>query len=309
MTRPRYRASLLLPLILIAGGVLLLLDNLGIVGFDAWDTVLRLWPVLLIVVGLDLVFGRSSLGRAVSALVVVCVLLAVGFAAFHLFAPDRWVAKEQAVAFPLAGANAARISLSCAGCAIRVDGFASSDALIDGHVSVRRDESLSQSSTLTGETTSYELTSHTAIWLPFATARGRGTAWRLSLSPTIPIELTVFTEGSADLDLQELQITALDATCGEGACTIVLARLSSALYSLFGDDLTLIVPDGVGVRIDRSAAVTIDAPSDYVKTEYEVLSPTFGTAHTNATIVIRAGAGTVSIVPLADRKLDVPLDD
>ena len=309
MTKPRYRASLLLPLILIAGGVLLLLDNLGIVGFDAWDTVLRLWPVLLIAVGLDLVFGRSSLGRAVSALVVVCVLLAVGFAAFHLFAPDRWVAKEQAVAFPLAGANAARISLSCAGCAIRVDGLASSDALIDGHVSIRRDELLSQSSTLTGETTSYELTSHPAVWFPFAAARGRGTAWRLSLNPAIPIDLVVSTQGSVDLDLQELRITALDMTSGDGPSSIVLAEAISARYSVSGDDLTLIVPEGVGVRIDRAPSVAISAPSDYVQTEREILSPTYETADSRATVVIRAGAGTVSIVPLADRKLDAPLDD
>lgn len=288
---------------------MLLLDNLGIAGFDAWDTVLRLWPILLIAIGLDLVLGRSSLGQAVSAFVVVCVTLAIGFAAFHLFAPERWVAKEQAVALPLAEANAARILLSCVGCAVRVDGRVSTDALIEGHVSVRWDESLTQSSTLTGEAVAYELTSRPRVQLPFAAGRSRGTIWRLSLNPTIPIDLTVSTEGSADLDLQELQITALDVACGEGLSTIILAESSSARYFLSGDDFILVVPDGVGVRIDRSASTAIDVPSGYLKAEREVLSPTYGAADTKVTIIVRSGAGSVSIVPLADWDLDAPLDD
>lgn len=55
MRRPR---GLLFGIILIAFGVLLLLDNLDIPGFE--DVVHTYWPVLIIIVGLSLLVRRSS---------------------------------------------------------------------------------------------------------------------------------------------------------------------------------------------------------------------------------------------------------
>ena len=44
----RRLAGLLIPLVLVAAGVVLLLNTLGIVAWRAWDTIARLWPVLII---------------------------------------------------------------------------------------------------------------------------------------------------------------------------------------------------------------------------------------------------------------------
>jgi len=69
MARRRY--GLALPLLLIGGGVLLLLGNLGVVDVPSWPTLLRFWPVLLIAIGIDLVFGRSTLRRAIATFVTI----------------------------------------------------------------------------------------------------------------------------------------------------------------------------------------------------------------------------------------------
>ncbi len=42
-----------LALFLILSGLLLLLDNLGLLRSSAWHTVVRFWPVLLIFLGLE----------------------------------------------------------------------------------------------------------------------------------------------------------------------------------------------------------------------------------------------------------------
>ena len=47
------RRSVFIPVILIIVGVVLLLINFGIVSGGAWDIIFRLWPVLLIALGLD----------------------------------------------------------------------------------------------------------------------------------------------------------------------------------------------------------------------------------------------------------------
>ena len=47
-------AGLLIPLVLIAAGVVLLLNTLGILPWDSWSEIGRFWPVLLVVFGLSI---------------------------------------------------------------------------------------------------------------------------------------------------------------------------------------------------------------------------------------------------------------
>jgi hypothetical protein len=57
----RYRRGLFWPLILIAIGAAFLLNNLGLLGPNAWDTLVRFWPVILIAFGLDHLVRRRGL--------------------------------------------------------------------------------------------------------------------------------------------------------------------------------------------------------------------------------------------------------
>jgi len=59
--RPRRRPSIFWPLILITVGVVLLLNNVGVIEGDMWGTILQLWPLLLIAIGLDGVYRGEGL--------------------------------------------------------------------------------------------------------------------------------------------------------------------------------------------------------------------------------------------------------
>lgn len=48
-------------------GVLFLLNTLSILPWSVWEMLKRFWPVLLIFVGLDAIFGSNRLGRLVNA--------------------------------------------------------------------------------------------------------------------------------------------------------------------------------------------------------------------------------------------------
>ncbi len=58
---PRRGPDLFWPIILIGAGVIFLLANLGIIPSNPWPLIWNLWPVILIVIGLDILLGRRSL--------------------------------------------------------------------------------------------------------------------------------------------------------------------------------------------------------------------------------------------------------
>jgi hypothetical protein len=54
-------------------GLILLLNNLDVIDFQ-WRVIFRLWPLFIIIVGVNLLFSKSTFGKALSVLVtVLCI--------------------------------------------------------------------------------------------------------------------------------------------------------------------------------------------------------------------------------------------
>jgi hypothetical protein len=76
------------PIILIVLGVLLLLNTTGVVPWEAWESLWRFWPVLLILWGVGIVFGRGSpIGRIV---VLALLALFIVFAVSNIASESWW---------------------------------------------------------------------------------------------------------------------------------------------------------------------------------------------------------------------------
>ncbi len=69
--------SLVWAILLISIGILLLLNNLGIVSWDVWSIIWGFWPILLIILGLQIIAGESIWGGLVAALISFLIVLAV----------------------------------------------------------------------------------------------------------------------------------------------------------------------------------------------------------------------------------------
>lgn len=85
--RSKRRGSLFFPLLLIAIGLILLLNSLGVLEGDVLDTILNLWPVLLIVLGVDGIYRREGVvaGTLLTGLGIIFLLANLG-----LLAVDIW---------------------------------------------------------------------------------------------------------------------------------------------------------------------------------------------------------------------------
>lgn len=78
------------------GGVLLL-DNFGVIDFH-WDTLWRFWPLVLIIIGANMLFSRENSGRAGAAAIII-TFAALAFIAYQGTRPDdgrrgRWFYRE-----------------------------------------------------------------------------------------------------------------------------------------------------------------------------------------------------------------------
>ncbi|HUD20568.1 MAG TPA: DUF5668 domain-containing protein [Candidatus Saccharimonadales bacterium] len=73
----RHHHSFVWAFILIALGMIFLFNNFGLLPWGVWDTLWRLWPVLLIIWGLQTIFGRSWWGQLIVAILTLALLAAV----------------------------------------------------------------------------------------------------------------------------------------------------------------------------------------------------------------------------------------
>jgi hypothetical protein len=83
-TARRRPPSLFWPLLLISAGVLLLLSNLGYVPWSSWNVLWRLWPLLLIGLGIDALIGRRTTGGMIVSGLLILLLLGGAIALIFL---------------------------------------------------------------------------------------------------------------------------------------------------------------------------------------------------------------------------------
>ena len=102
MTERRFSGIPILALLLIAAGVTLLLQNLGIVRWELWLEIWRFWPAVLIAIGVSMIFGRRL--RWLSTL-IFAALIAGSFAGAALMAEDSSQIVVERISEPLGGAD------------------------------------------------------------------------------------------------------------------------------------------------------------------------------------------------------------
>jgi Domain of unknown function (DUF5668)/Putative adhesin len=293
-SRPGYGyRSLFWPIALIGIGVVWLLGNLGLIAPLNIFALLRLWPLLLIAIGLDLVFGRRS--PAVGALiglgtVVVAAAILVGAPSLGLSANTQ--VKNGRFTEPVGNATSARVELHLSSEEATVNALGDSNALIDANLNyvgeidfnVQGDQQ---------KTVRLEQRNNGFSGWPFGWATNNPMHWEIGLTPKIPIDLRLdASSGSARLNLADLNLSALtiDASSGSFNADLpdmperydVQVKASSGSMNLNvpeGADLraevdmssgrvVFDVPNGAGVQVDvrDSSSGSVVVPSDFTRT-------------------------------------------
>jgi hypothetical protein len=298
MNDNRRRRSLLGPLILIALGVVFLLNNMGILSWNVWEVIFRLWPILVIAIGLDLLLGRrSALGAVLAFLITLAILLG----ALWLFESDigRNVAGSAVdIRQDLQGASEAVIVLDPAVGSVQVDALGDSANLLEGVVRPANEEEVATRFSLEGDTATFVVERAEPSFGPFLGDINRP-RWEIGLARGIPLELQVdHGVGQLALDLDGLTLRALRVNLGLGQTTVTLpnrGRFEAVVKGAIGQ-MTIVVPDGLAVRIMANTGVATRSVPDGYRREGDVYtSPGYDAADDRVDLAVSQVIGSLVI--------------
>lgn len=308
---PRHRRlpSLFWPVLLIGIGVILLLQNLGVLSWSSWTTLWRFWPLLIILLGLDVLIGRrSSAGSVVSALLIVLLVAAVAFVL--AVGPDipelaGWAQvsdwQNEQIAYPLKGVEEASVSIHWSSLCGSLSALRDSANLIEGSVDYRGE--LDFTASTQNDRAMVELSSHFAggIWIPDWDASDK--RWDLQLSPQVLFDLSLDGgSGSCEFDLGELRIDSLYLDVGSGSVELTLPARRSFEAEIDGGSgsLVIVLPQDVEARVELdSGSGSFNPDSRFRRVEgdrdEDGAWETEGYDHAEVAVLLRIDQGSGSI--------------
>jgi len=256
------------PVILLGAGVIWLLVNLGILPTTNLWLLLQLWPVLIILAGLDVLFSRHlSLLGAFLALLLIAGVIFILLNGERLNLEGRPDPQQESFVVPLDDIETAHFDLELSTQDTRITALENTDNLVEAEIGYFGDLDFR----VTGEQEKWiTLEQEAVVSLPsLFSPVDEELFWNISLSPMVPFDLDVdASTGEADLDLSGILLTNLRFDGSTGASEIRLPE-STASYDAYivGStgtiDLVLPREGNISLRVDGSTGViTFDIPEN-----------------------------------------------
>lgn len=280
-------------LILTFVGVMLLLNTLGVVRWGVWGVLWRFWPLILILIGVNILWGRRSPWLMPS----VTTLVLLGIIAIAVFTPGAQVGPAAATfSQPLQGATTAEVEIAFGAGRLKVGSLPPDSTNLTegrGNPGVEQDFRLRDGTGLLR----LSVPGRIAVW-PFTEG---GLRLEADLHPQIPVELTVKTGASdTELDLTNLKVTRLRLETGASRVELRLpaaAGATEAVVKAGAAQVTITIPPGVAARISESTGVgsfDIDQ-SRFPRVGGVYESPDYATAINRVDLRVESGVASVEV--------------
>jgi hypothetical protein len=265
------------PLVLIGIGTTFLLGNLKYLPLGALDLLFRLWPVLIIAFGLDLIIRqRSRVAAAVS--ILIGILMIGGILWLAIVAPMSASAiRTEAVTQALDGARRADISLLSTIGTMKIDDGAAADNLLDGSVQLTNTEKKSLEYSVNEGAAEFRLASEGGYYpAPFLGPNNYST-WDIKLTGEVPLTVSsqvIIGQQLVDLGGLKLEGFANETILGTMTLTLPASPGITGSAKVTIGELVLRVPAGVPVIIRTDTALTVfTIPSNFIRGKDGILSP------------------------------------
>lgn len=306
--RRQYRGGFVWPIILIGAGIVFLLNNLGMVDWSVWQALIRLWPLFLIAIGLDILVGRRfPLGSLLLALVfvVVLVLAVQGAIPQTVTASAMTVDRTWTISEDLQGAERGSVDIKFGAGNLNVDSLTKGSAqLIQGEVELSRNEQLNKSYSGSGGAANFVLESQ-GPWSVGPEVFGDSEKkWDLSLNRDIPLDLKIDAgAGKAALDLTNLSVRRFVLDGGVGQVTVKLPEAGRYAVEVDGGvgQMIIIVPQGLAARFETNGGLTgVSTEGQFRHEDDAYVTGNYASAENRADVKIEGGVGQIVLRALSE---------
>jgi hypothetical protein len=278
-------------------GVALLLNQLGLLVWD-WTNVLRLWPLLLILVGLEILFGRTGWGRLlVGGLAILAIVAAVALGGPALKGVAQPV--QDRFGYPATGVKTATVRLDLGVAELDLAALPETAQLFEAEVRYDREHSQVARSVDVRNGVAEVLLKTTRQEGLNLSQSSFSEAWRVRLNREIPTRLEINTGiNQAHLDLRGLDITGLSVKAGIGEVRVILAEKGAYEATLNGGigALVIEVPAEVEARIRAEAGLgSVNVSNRFVRQGQYYETPGYGAAKNRVEVTAKGGIGSLTV--------------
>ena len=318
------------PTLSIGFGSIFLLNNLNMLNWDAWMTILRLWPILVIALGLEIFIGRKNIWLSIMGVGFTLILLVAGLwysggilgVEGVVETPAGMQVTSEEIEKDLDDAKSAYVNIESSVGELIIDSLSDDELFIEGKIYSVEQEAVTESYKLSDDKITYYLGSewNSGKDINFSDFNNQERlSWELSLTEEIPLFLDLsLGVGESDLDLSDLQIGEFSLDMGVGQTTLTLpnGQYQAQIEGGVGQtvvhlpdegEIELNVDGGVGeiriyipedmpakIYVDRGIA-GLDVPIRYNQDEDVYTSPNFSERDDHVIIYISQGIGNISI--------------
>ena len=304
MENHRQHNGLVGPFILITLGILFLLNNLGMLNLTVWEIVIRLWPILLVGIGLDLIIGRRSIVGSLVVLVLLAGMLLGGIYWMEQgIRPAGTPLDQETFSQEIGKATRAVVNIDFGVGKLQVNPLTDSNNLIEGKANLNRGEKVLRDYNLNGNEATFSLASQGVYVFPFGSAFN-DQGWAVEITSSIPVSLSVDSGVStATMDLSGMTISNLDVNMGLGNLMITLPQKGNVNAQIDGGigNLTVAIPKDTAVRIEMDGWLgNTNVSSQYTHEGSFYQSANYSLTGDHLDLKIGGGIGNVRVIQSAE---------
>lgn len=286
------------PMVLLGLGTIMLLGNLHYLEFGGFALFLRLWPILLVAIGLDVIFGHrgsiwSNLFRVVVGLVLVGGIVWLAILSPFFSVGMKSVDFEQ----KLDKATSSDVSFAMAVGEMKLSGGAENNMLVSGSAGLPKEMTLEPSYTapVNGKSR-LQLEGDGVVIIPINTNMN---PWIFDLNSDIPMELSSeMGVGQMRIDLTGTHVNEINTEMGVGQTILTLPSGMDVDASVSGavGELVIRVPKGAEVVITTDKAIVGSSiPDGYTRDHDIIHSPEAKAGADKITIQVDLAIGSIDI--------------
>jgi len=290
------------PLALIAVGLVVLLANYGLLGPVSWLSLLALWPLILVLIGIDLLLAHRAPVLALAGDVAVIVLgLAlvltqpswIGVPAFSFSGTDCGGAdRSTSVSAPRDGAKSVGLHLAAGATRLNLSGGAS--GLLEASSTEPDLRLLNPTPRAPGVVLRLDQCLRSSF------GRGETSQMSVKVANDVPLSLDV-SAGAAtmDVDLRDVAVTDVRISAGATTLNLFLPKPSGDLrvaVSSGASTINVQLPPGVESRVTLSGGLsTLNGGGGIFAARNATESPGYAAAKDRVTVTVSAGLSTVNV--------------